>query len=63
MLALLFFGGSVLTGFSITLMVGIVVGTFSSIFVLSPLIVWGREWLRRYDERRRVKRRPGARAA
>ena len=62
-LALLFFGGSVLTGFSITLMVGIVVGTFSSIFVLSPSSVWGRDWARRYEERRRASRRPGARAS
>lgn len=62
-LALLFFGGSVLTGFSITLMVGIVIGTFSSIFILSPLIVWGRNWLRIYEERKRANRRPGTRAA
>jgi len=62
-LALLFFGGSVLTGFSITLMVGIVIGTFSSIYVLSPLIVWGREWLRMYEQRKRANRRPGARTA
>ncbi|MFA5551560.1 MAG: protein translocase subunit SecD [Trueperaceae bacterium] len=62
-LALLFFGGTVLTGFSITLMVGIVIGTFSSIFILSPLIVWGRDWVRAYEERRRANRRPGARAA
>ncbi len=61
-LALLFFGGSVLRGFSITLMIGIVIGTFSSIFLLSPLMVWGREWVRKYDERRRSSRRPGARA-
>ena len=62
-LALLFFGGSVLTGFSITLIVGIVVGTFSSIFLLSPLMVWGREWVRKYEDRRRANRRPGTRAA
>lgn len=61
-LALLFFGGSVLRGFSITLMIGIVIGTFSSIFILSPLMVWGREWVRKYEERRRATRRPGARA-
>lgn len=39
-LALLFFGGSVLRGFSITLLVGIGVGTYSSIFILAPLVVW-----------------------
>lgn len=41
--ALLIWGGSVLRGFSITLLVGIFVGTFSSIFILAPLIVWFRE--------------------
>ncbi len=43
-IALLIFGGSVLRGFSVTLLVGIAVGTFSSIFLLSPTIVWVREW-------------------
>jgi Preprotein translocase subunit SecF len=39
-LALLFVGGSVLRDFSVTLLVGIGVGTYSSIFILSPLVVW-----------------------
>lgn len=39
-LALLLFGGSVLRDFSLTLLIGIGVGTFSSIFILSPLVVW-----------------------
>ncbi len=39
-LALLLFGGSVLRDFSITLLIGIGVGTYSSIFILSPLVVW-----------------------
>ncbi len=38
--ALLLFGGSVLRDFSLTLLIGIGVGTFSSIFILSPLVVW-----------------------
>jgi len=42
-IALLLFGGSVLQGFSLVLLVGIVVGTFSSIFVMSPLVVWLRQ--------------------
>lgn len=46
-LALLIFGGSVLRGFSLTLLVGIGIGTFSSIFILSPLVVWVREWQQR----------------
>ncbi|MDT0633227.1 protein translocase subunit SecF [Rubrivirga sp. S365] len=33
-------GGEVLKGFSLALLVGIAVGTYSSIFVASPLVVW-----------------------
>jgi preprotein translocase subunit SecF len=39
-LALYFFGGSVLHGFSFALVVGIIVGTYSSIFVASPILVF-----------------------
>jgi preprotein translocase subunit SecF len=39
-LALFFFGGSVLHGFSFALVAGIFVGTYSSIFVASPILVW-----------------------
>lgn len=39
-LALLFFGGSVLRNFSLTLLLGISLGAYSSTFILSPLIVW-----------------------
>jgi SecD/SecF fusion protein len=41
-LALIFFGGSVLRDFSITLLIGIGVGTYSSIFILAPMVVWFR---------------------
>jgi len=46
-LALLVFGGSVLRDFSITLLIGIGVGTYSSIFILSPLVVWFKSRQRR----------------
>lgn len=49
-LALLFLGGSVLQGFSVVLLVGIVVGTLSSIFIMTPLIVWLKQ-----DRRSRVR--------
>lgn len=38
-LTLLIFGGEVIRGFSIALLVGIVIGTYSSIFVASPAVV------------------------
>jgi len=34
------FGGEILKGFSFTLLVGVVVGTYSSIFVASPVLKW-----------------------
>jgi preprotein translocase subunit SecF len=38
-LALFFVGGEVLHGFAFTLVVGIIVGTYSSIFIASPIVV------------------------
>ena len=39
-LALLFFGGELLHGFSIALVIGILVGTYSSIYVATATVVW-----------------------
>ncbi len=38
-IVLLFFGGEVLAGFSFALFVGITVGTFSSIYIATPIVV------------------------
>lgn len=38
--ALFFFGGAVLRDFSFAILVGILVGTYSSIFVASPIVLW-----------------------
>jgi SecD/SecF fusion protein len=38
-IVLLIFGGEVLRGFSFALFIGIVVGTFSSIFIASPVVL------------------------
>ena len=38
-LILLFFGGEVLRGFSFALFVGIVIGTYSSIFIAAPVVI------------------------
>ena len=41
-MALAIFGGEALFGFSIALMFGIVIGTYSSIYVGAPIILlWG----------------------
>jgi len=39
-LTLFLFGGEIIRGFSFTLLVGIIVGTYSSIFVASPVLMW-----------------------
>ena len=39
-LTLYLFGGEIIVGFSFTLLIGIIVGTYSSIFVASPLLKW-----------------------
>ncbi|MEO8998233.1 MAG: protein translocase subunit SecF [Rhodanobacter sp.] len=40
MAALYFFGGTAVHGFAVTMLIGIVVGTLSSIFVASPILLW-----------------------
>lgn len=44
-LSLFLFGGDTISDLSFTLLVGIVVGTYSSIFVASPAMLW---WAKRY---------------
>lgn len=39
-LTLYLFGGEIINGFSFTLLVGVIVGTYSSIFVASPVLMW-----------------------
>jgi preprotein translocase subunit SecF len=39
-LALVLFGGEVLRGFSLALLIGIVFGTYSSVAIASPIMVW-----------------------
>ena len=39
-LSLLFFGGPVLHSFALAMLVGIVVGTYSSIFIAAPIALW-----------------------
>jgi len=39
-LTLFLFGGEIIKPFSFTLLVGIMVGTYSSIFIASPLLIW-----------------------
>jgi preprotein translocase subunit SecF len=44
-LSLFLFGGSVLNGFAFALVVGIIVGTYSSIFVASPILIFWQSFM------------------
>jgi preprotein translocase subunit SecF len=56
-LALFLFGGAVLHGFSFALVVGILIGTYSSIFVASPILVF---WQSSVERRKRPPASPPA---
>jgi preprotein translocase subunit SecF len=44
-LGLFLFGGEVLRGFGFTMVVGIIVGTYSTIYIASPIVIW---WQQRH---------------
>jgi preprotein translocase subunit SecF len=48
---LFLFGGPVLHGFSFALVVGIIIGTYSSVFVASPIVLFWHNWA---DDRKRT---------
>jgi preprotein translocase subunit SecF len=52
-LSLYLFGGQVLNGFSFALVVGIIIGTYSSIFIASPILIF---WTDFSDQRKRSAR-------
>jgi preprotein translocase subunit SecF len=54
-LGLFLFGGEVLRSFSFTMVIGVLVGTYSTIFIATPLVVW---W-----EGRTAQGKPAAKAA
>jgi SecD/SecF fusion protein len=50
--ALFFFGGVVLEDFALAMMLGVIVGTYSSVFVASPVIFAWRKEFRRVEIKR-----------
>jgi preprotein translocase subunit SecF len=57
LLALIFLGGEVLRPFAMVLLFGIIIGTFSSIYVASPLLLLiERKWPRNEGETKGMSR-------
>jgi preprotein translocase subunit SecF len=63
LLALFLFGGSAISNFILALLIGIVIGTYSSIFVASPLLVDWQAWEDRKHGRLVSARAPRPRRA
>ena len=53
LIVLILFAGPVIRDFALTLFVGIIVGTYSSVFIASPIVVEWDLWSNRH--RKRVK--------
>jgi preprotein translocase subunit SecF len=51
LIALFFFGGEVIHDFSFALLIGVVIGTYSSVFVASPLLLVGKGGGKRPQQR------------
>ena len=59
-LSLFLFGGEVLHGFSFALVIGILIGTYSSIFIASPMLVAYQDWRLRRGRASRLAPAPVA---
>ncbi|MGH9930500.1 MAG: protein translocase subunit SecF [Pyrinomonadaceae bacterium] len=57
-LAMVLFGGEVLRGFSLALLIGITFGTYSSVAIASPIMVW---WEQRLEAANRASAMVGSR--
>ena len=42
--SLFFLGGSVLSDFALAILIGVIVGTYSSIFIAAPIVLWWSKW-------------------
>ncbi|HXH09891.1 MAG TPA: protein translocase subunit SecF [Alphaproteobacteria bacterium] len=62
LLALLVFGGEVLRDFALALLVGVIAGTYSSLFVVAPIVLyWSNLVSRRPQQRPQTQKSPPAR--
>jgi preprotein translocase subunit SecF len=56
-LTLFLFGGDIMLGFSFPMLVGVIIGTYSSIFVAAQLVVWTGFSVARYREKMAEKQK------
>jgi preprotein translocase subunit SecF len=51
-LALFFFGGDVIHDFAFALLVGVIAGVYSTVFIASPILISWHAYVRRHRARR-----------
>jgi preprotein translocase subunit SecF len=51
LLSIWMFGGSRLEPFSFALLIGTVSGTYSTMYIASPLVIWWLRWSKRREAR------------
>ncbi len=51
-LALFFFGGEVIHDFAFALLVGVIAGVYSTVFIASPILISWHAYIRRHRARR-----------
>lgn len=54
---LLLFGGEIIYGFSFTMVIGVIIGTYSSIYTAAPLLMWLRFDVEKYRAKEAEKQR------
>ncbi len=54
-LGLYLFGGEILRGFGFTMVVGILVGTYSTIYIAAPLVVWWHDFTQKRQQPRAAR--------
>ncbi len=62
-LMLFLFGGDVIKGFAFIMLVGIIVGTYSSIYIASPFALLWEEWFGGPQSKSKDDEKPAARPA
>ncbi len=54
LIAISLFGGEVIRGFAVALILGVTVGTYSSVFIATPVVYDATNWLKRRGERKMI---------
>jgi preprotein translocase subunit SecF len=61
--SLMLLGGGLIVDFALALTIGVVVGTYSSVFIAAPVLIFFDEYIEKRRTRAKQQNRPGTHAA